>query len=541
MGPWRSAWPRSRDGWRARRRRREHERLRFLTRAFGGAFLIFIGMFARYQILGPLQADAFVRPAFSQRQKGVPITLARGNILDRHGVPLNHPVWRNAVVSFPGDDEPPVKVARSLAPGEALESLAGQPGGLVLVPEEVRYGPESLARHVVGHVRPNAYLDVRDNLGESGLEKAFQDSLAGGTPAWSGVVVTAEGEDVPGTGLRIAPPDEAPRDLRTTIDASAQRVVEEVLEERRVERGAVVLLDALTSEVLAMASRPTFDQNDPGESMSAPGAPFVNRAISAFTPGSVFKPVIASLALERGYVTPDETFTCTGEVRVGGRTVVCGSTGQGHGEVTVAEALERSCNSALIEIGLRIPPAELVEFFKRCGFGAPTGLPLDAEAAGVLPDPLRMYPGDVANASIGQGRLSATPAQVAAFFASLAADGVYRPPSLVVDGTPANEFRLITPQTSSLIQDALFLGARYGTGRLAWIPGFGCAGKTGTAETGRPPGETHAWFCGWAPVLAPKYVMVVLVEEGGDGPSVAAPIFKEIAARLLDTHARSTP
>lgn len=523
--------------------RREHERVLFLKRAFTAAFLFFVGLFVRYQILGST-GPGFVLPAFSQRQKSVAVTLARGSILDRHGVPLHCPTWGTALVRFPAvdEDEAPVKVARSLTAAQIEKALseAGE-SGLLIVPEEIRYGPGSLACHVVGHVRPNAYMDSRDNVGESGLEKTFQTTLAGGVPAWSGVVVTAEGEGVPGTGLRIAPPSQAPEDLNTTIDAAAQLVVEEELDSAGVSRGAVVVLDSRTSEVLAMASRPEFDQNRPELSLASGDAPFVNRAIAAFTPGSVFKPVIVGLALERGYVSQDETFTCTGEVQIGDRTVACGSTGRGHGVVTVREALAHSCNSALIEMGLRIPAPVLLEFILECGFGSTTGLPLDDEASGVTPTGYSLYAGDIANTCIGQGRLSVTPVQVAAFFAAIASDGVYRTPKLLPGGDDGHETRLFSTQTAALLQEALLLGAREGTGKQAWVHAIGSAGKTGTAETGRPSGATHAWFCGFSPVIAPKYVIAVFVEEGGDGPSVAAPVFREISTHLLDTHAATAP
>jgi len=247
------------------------------------------------------------------------------------------------------------------------------------------------------------------------------------------------------------------------------------------------------------------------------------------------------LALERGYVTPDEVFTCTGEVEVGDTSVACGSTGKGHGAVTVREALALSCNSALIQMGLRVPAWELLEFVKESGFGAITALHLEDEAGGVVPDACWMYAGDVANTCIGQGKLSVTPVQVAAFFAAIAGDGVYREPRLIRGGETQSEVRLFSQTTAAILQEGLLMGAREGTGRLAWVPSFGSAGKTGTAETGISRGATHAWFCGYTPVIAPRYVIAVFVEEGGDGPSVAAPIFKEIGSHLLDTHVARTP
>ncbi len=545
-------------------------RLRTLVLSSGLAFLFFVGLFIRYQVIGPLQSDRFVRPAFSQRQKGVSVTLARGNILDRYGVPLHCPTWGNALAlfpsevkdveavreivskvtgrdpflqsAFPASDDPPLKLARSLDQSQIDQVLAAQEaGGLMVVPEEQRYGPGSLACHVVGHIRANAYMDPRDNVGESGLERTFQTRLAGGSPAWAGVVSTGEGGDVPGTGLRIAPPDEIPGALYTTLDASIQRTVEKVLEDRKVQKGAVVVLDAVTSEILAMASRPVFDQNHPDEAVSQPDAPFINRAISAFTPGSVFKPLIMSLALEKGYVTPDEVFTCTGQVVVGGRKITCGSTKEGHGQVTPREALAKSCNSALIQIGLRMSPVELVEYARKCGFGGLTRVPLGDEAMGVLPDGYSMYAGDLANLCIGQGYVSVTPLQVAAFFRAIAEGGEYVRPTLVRGAAKTQPVRLFSASTAKVIQEALLQGAREGTGQLAWVPYFGAAGKTGTAETGYSSSLTHAWFCGWTPVIAPEYVISVFLEEGGDGPSTAAPIFHDIAEIILDTHANASP
>lgn len=532
-------------------------------RLFGFISLFLVGVFLRYQVVGPLDEDGFVHPAFSQRQKGVPVTLARGHILDRHGIALHCPAWETALVALPGDGldlisrreavasvlgidpahvpelplpgDSPKKLARCLEAHEIARFLdLGATCGLTVVPEELRYGRSSLACHVVGHIRTNAYLDPRDNIGESGLERAFQARLAGGEPAWAGIVATGDGGGVPGTGVRIAPPEDVPADLCTTLDAYIQRQVEDVLDGLGVRKGAAVVLDASRAEVLAMASRPVYDQAEPEAYVGREDAPFVNRAVSAFTPGSVMKPVILSFALEQGYVDVAETLVCGGEIEIGGMNIACGSSKEGHGILTPGQALAISCNSALIQIGLRLRPTDLIEYLKECGFGSSTLVHLD-EDSGVLPDPYRMYTGDIANLSIGQGYLTVTPLQVAAFFRAIAAGGEYRRPTLILGEERPGPTQLFSPRTARIIEDALFLAAREGTGKEAWVSGYGSAGKTGTAETGHPS-LTHAWFAGFTPVLAPKYVIVVFVEEGGSGPAVAAPIFREIASRILDTH-----
>jgi len=410
--------------------------------------------------------------------------------------------------------------------------LAGAEAPVAVVPIERRYGPRSLARHVVGYVKVNAYTDRADNIGETGLERRFQAELVGEVSSWVGIVATGEGSDVPGTGLRIGADRAQPADLVTTLDAFIQRETEAVLDEFGVRRGAAVVLDVASGDVLAMASRPQFDQGHPEASMDDPDAPFVNRAVSAFPPGSVFKPVIMSFALDRGYVSKDEVFHCQGQVTVGGRTIACGNTKEGHGEVRPKEALAYSCNSTLIQIGLRLDPVELIEYVRQCGFGVLTGIPLDEETTGTLPDPFRMYAGDLANFSIGQGYLTVTPLQVAAFYRAIATGGLYTRPRLILSEPASVPIRIFSQDTAEFLQSALLSATREGTATLAWVPVLGSAGKTGTAETGGQGFPSHAWFCGWTPILAPRYVICVFVEGGGDGPSVACPIFRAIASRI---------
>ncbi|HHW17634.1 MAG TPA: penicillin-binding protein 2 [Firmicutes bacterium] len=535
-------------------------RLRELIACFGAVFAFFLGMFIRYQLLGPLEENAFAESAFLQRQKGVPVSLARGYILDRHGTPLHCPYWDSALALFPEKVEDPeslrswlnglfggkldnlelagarengpFKVARELSPELIDEILKNPKPGLLVIPEEVRYGPGSLARHVVGHVRPNAYLNPGDNVGEGGLEKQYQGVLAGTVPAWAGTLVGGDGSELPGTGLRIAASPKPPADLYTTLDVDIQHAVEKVLDERRIRKGAVVVLDARTGEILAMASRPQFDQNHPEKSFNTQDAPFVNRAISAFVPGSVWKPVVLALALEKGYVGERETFLCQGKIKVGPTEIKCGHQPGGHGILSVEEALAQSCNSAFIQIALRVNPHELVDYARKCGFGEKTRIPLPEEMRGVLPDPSMMLLGDVANYAIGQGYLTVTPLQVASFFRAIVSGGKWIRPTLIL-GEKTEEREIFSEKTAVILENALLAATRHGTGQEAWVAGYGSAGKTGTAETGLPSGKTHAWFCGWAPILVPRYVVSVFVEEGGDGPGVAAPIFREILEEIL--------
>lgn len=536
------------------------DRIALALMLFGFALSYLLGLVIRYQIVSVLAGNTYVKPAFFQRQEGVPVSLARGRILDRDGIPLHSPYWNPVAAIFPGrisDEEDfvsqttaltgiaetriramldtgtsPAKILREISPGKAQAIVAKSIPGLVVIPEETRYGPCSLARHVVGHIRPNAYINPKDNIGESGLERWFQAELVGGTPAWAGTLVAGDGQELPGAGVRIGSLRDYPKDLVTTIDASIQYSVEKILDEEGIQKGAVVVLHAASGEILAMASRPQYDQNRPEDYLHVAGGPFVNRAISDFTPGSVWKPVIMALALESGCVDHDEVFECHGHIAVGSNTVRCGLSESGHGIVTAREAIAKSCNSALIQIGLRIPAGRLIEWARTCGFGQETRIPLPNECAGVLPDSRFMFSGDLANYSIGQGYLTATPLQVAAFFRSIINGGKYSAPVLI-PGSPVGERPILSASTCRFLEDALLLAALDGTAEAGWVPGFGCAGKTGTAEVEGTPPQSHAWFAGWCPIMAPEYVICVFVERFGDGPTLAAPLFSKIATQVL--------
>ncbi|HHX10866.1 MAG TPA: penicillin-binding protein 2 [Firmicutes bacterium] len=535
-------------------------RIKQVLFAFGCVFLFFLGLLANYQIIDSISGIRYIRPASLQRRESVPVALARGRILDINGVPLHYPSWHSVLAVFPskiedkqrfvdevaaltGMDEDslraildahsaPFKLLRGLPPEQIAAIMHKSIPGLVVIPEEIRYGPGSLARHVVGHIRPNAYVNPKDNVGESGLESWFQTSLAGGTSAWVGTLVTGDGSEIPGTGVRMGFTGEYPQDLLTTLDVNIQYKVERVLDQEGMGRGGVVVLDAMSGEILAMASRPQYDQNNPEEYFLLPDAPFVNRNISDFTPGSIWKTVVLALALEKGYVTPDEVFECDGRIEIGSTVIRCGSSPEGHGSITVKQALAQSCNCTLIQVGLRIPPQELIDWAVECGFGNKLHLPLSQQSAGILPEPNSMFSGDVGNFSIGQGYLTVTPVQAACFYRAVACGGKWKNPGLVA-GADFPEKTLFSGKVSQFLQEALLLSTLEGTGKAAWVPGFGSAGKTGTAEMNDGPASNQAWFVGWTPILSPKYVICVFCERSGDGPSIAAPLFRKIAEQLL--------
>ena len=526
----------------------------------GGAFIVFLGLMAYYQIVHSSFGNRYVKSAFLQRRESVPASLARGYLLDTNGVPLHYPCWHPVLAVFPSkigdkdlfakkiaalicvdenlirealeDRTTPFKITLEPSLFEMERIIGSAIPGLALVPEEIRYGYGSLARHVLGYVRPNAYLNPEDNVGESGLESWYQSVLIGGIPTWAGTFVTGEGAEIPGSGIRMGSGREHSTDLLTTLDARIQLGVEQALGESEISKGAAVVLEVETGEILALASLPQYNQNHPEDSLFLPDSPFLNRAILDFAPGSIWKPLVLTLALEKGYVAPDEIFECKGQVTVGSAVVNCALSRGGHGRVTLKEALAQSCNSAFIEIGLRIPPEELVDWALKCGFGRRLSIPLAEQSEGLLPEPGPMLDGDVANYSIGQGYLTITPLQAACFFRSIVSGGNWINPTLV-RGTGAEERVLFSDATAVFLQEALLLSTLEGIGKAAWVSGYGSAGKTGTAETEGESSLDHAWFVGWTPILAPKYVICVFCERSGTGPSLAAPLFRRIGEIML--------
>ena len=295
-----------------------------------------------------------------------------------------------------------------------------------------------------------------------------------------------------------------------------------------VESGAAVVLDVATGEILASIKHSEFDQNHPRDPLTTQVRPLSTEPCPPFLPVPHGSLSLWLWLWKKGLIDENSTFLCDGEVEIGGRTISWVTRGgPRRGDYRKPSPTRVICADPA---GPRFSSRDLVEF-ARSTFGVPTGIELPGEVSGVLPDPYLMYAGDVANFSIGQGYLQ-SPLAGGSVLPAIASGGEWRSPELIV-GAEQEVCRLFSLGTAKVLQEALLLAARQGTGREAYVPVYGCAGKTGTAETGLPSGTSHAWFSGWAPVIAPKYAVTVFVEEGGDGPGVAAPIFRDIVERII--------
>lgn len=421
------------------------------------------------------------------------------------------------------------------------------------------------AAHVLGYLGEVSRDELRsdtsglragDWIGRRGVERAYDRRLRG-EDGERVVVVDSRGLPVEEFGRRTGRAGET---LRLTIDAGLQQEAERMLAGRV---GAVVALDPRDGAVRALVSAPAYDPNLFARKLASaqwralvdnPRHPLQNRALqSAYSPGSVFKVVVAAAALAEGVVSSAHREFCGGYSTHYGRRFHCWKRG-GHGSVDLVAALEQSCDVYFYAVGQRLGIERIARYARAMGLGEATGIDLAGERAGLVPDEawsLRSrrhpwYPGETISVAIGQGALLTTPIQVARMFAAVANGGRLVTPHVVVgSATPSRPLGL-PPESLTAIRTGLerVVNGERGTARGARVPGVTVAGKTGTvqvvsqeayADTSDAPWHlrNHAWFASYAPAERPELVVVVFVEHGGKGSTAAAPIAKALYAHLF--------
>lgn len=470
-----------------------------------------------------------------------------------------NPGWKVPIADIPAEV--------SVEQNDTLSSIAG----IYREEKQARLYPRGEATgHVVGWVAPVPAEELaayrrrgyrgEEMVGIAGLEAWAEEILAG---AHGGVlsVVTAAGETV----RELAQVDAVPgRPIHTTLDRDFQEQVQEIVGDRK---GAIVVLDVDTGAVHALVSGPGFDPNifvgpeaavGRSEVLSDPRHPLFNRATQGTYPtGSVFKIVTMSAGMEEGGMDPVEsTFFCPGYWDGLGRDArkYCWKE-DGHGDIILKDALSASCNVTFYNVGKtlhELDPEILPRFGKSFGLGQSTNLEGLVEESGTIPGPewkadaldQPWYPGDTVNLAIGQGYLRVTPIQVARMMAAVANGGTLYRPFVVerIEGNQETPEQLTAPQAVgtlpisadhlTALQEGLLgvtASSTFGTAshRFAGLD-IPVAGKTGTAEAGAADAKPHSWFAAYAPANEPEIALVVMVENAGEGSTVAAPMARQV-------------
>lgn len=405
-----------------------------------------------------------------------------------------------------------------------------------------RYTDNGFCCHVIG------YINAADNVGVSGVEKSF-DSLL--TEDESKLIFqynrAGNNKFLPGGENKFVSENyNSKKGVRLTVDYDVQRICENAMKLYGIEKGAVVVMSAESGEIRAMASRPSFNQNDVSSYLDDETSPLINRAVSAYSVGSVFKLVVAAAAIDEG----EEGFEslCTGQLDIGGTVFSC-SDGTAHGKMNLSEAFAYSCNTYFIRLALRLGSEKILRMAESLGFGRGFSL-CDGfyASSGNLPQNHNITTdGMLANISFGQGGLLATPLQVASCYSAAVNGGTFIEPRLVLSyvGTNGEEeicqdtrykYRALSADKAEKLKELLINNFSMGTCVSAKPEGCTAGGKTSTAQTGwiDENGEEilHSWFSGFVSAGGEIYTVTVFREDGVSGSADCGPVFKEIAQRI---------
>ncbi len=533
-------------------------RSKFIVAALAVAFVGLAGRATYVQVIGN---DFFQRQGEVRFARTLELPANRGRVLDRNGFILATSVVAQSVWAIPEDvdkDDPKLAQAakllemtlpelkRLVANEEksfawikrqvdeplALQVQALGIKGIYLRKEYKRQYPEGeAAAHVVG------FTNVED-LGQEGVELAFQKNLSGKAGSRR-VIKDRLGRVVEDVRDAIPPVDGA--DLQLSIDSKIQYFAYQKLRDQvlahKAKAGSVVVLDALTGELLALANYPSYDPNN---RRNLTGEQLRNRALTdTFEPGSTMKPFTIGLALESGRVKPETLVdTSPGRITITGSTI---SDTHNYGTLTVEGVIQKSSNVGTTKLALQMPAREMWETFSAAGFGQKP----QVEFPGVVGGRLRPYkswrPIEQATMSYGYG-LSASLLQMARSYTVFAHNGQIIPATILKKEDPAAGVSVFSPKTAMQVRKMLAMAAGPGgTGQKAQTIGYSVGGKSGTArkQVGKSyaSGKYRSWFTGMAPIDNPRVICAVMVDEPGAGQVygglVAAPVFSETVQQAL--------
>ncbi len=534
-------------------------------------------------------APELQKAAYEQQTRDRLIAPERGDILDRNGTPIATTKTVASVSVIHAQVEEPEKVANVLSEKldldynetlekvnkrvalmriktkvdkETAEEIASLKLKGVMVDEDILrvYPYNTLAAQVIGFVG-------KDNQGIIGLESKYEEYLKGE----KGKIMTqtdGRGRELENSEqTRVAPVPGY--DLVTSIDVNLQQYAEQTIEKvvrgKSAKRGSIIIMNPQNGEMLAMASYPSFDLNEPykindaeleanWDSMSqkekndALNQMWRNFNINdTYEPGSTFKVITSAAGLQEGVVTEDSTFNCNGGRTVAGRYIKCWRSPRSHGSETFVQGVQNSCNPVFMDVAARLGSDKFYEYMIKFGFDKKTGIDLPGEAVGIMHKKDKIGPVELATMSFGQS-FQITPLQLIRAISAAVNGGRLVTPHFAMElkdetGATVKTFEYedagnpISAETSEKMKKILESVVAVGTGNKTYIPGYRIGGKTATSEKlPRKSGKYIASFCAFAPAEDPQVIAIVLVDEPQGvyyGGQVAGPVMKELLTNAL--------
>ncbi|WP_019430215.1 penicillin-binding protein 2 [Limnohabitans sp. Rim47] len=521
----------------------------------------FMGLVARAAYVQVFANDFFIRQGEVRFTRTLTLPANRGRVLDRNGMLLASSVPAPSIWANPEDMErDPAKLLElarllELTPAELTKKLKDDEKtfvwlrrqldesvvkqilalgikGVYDIKEYKRLYPEGeAAAHIVG------FTNVEDQ-GQEGVELIFQKQLSG-KPGSRRVIKDRLGRVVEDVGEAVPPVDG--EDLQLSIDSKVQffayQKLREAVLENKAKAGSVVVLDAQSGEILALANYPSYS---PDKRVNLSGEQLRNRALTdTFEPGSTMKPFAVALALEKGLVKPETPIqTAPGRITITGSTI---TDAHPHGVLTVNEVIQKSSNVGTVKMAMQMQPREMWEMYAQVGFGQKPQLPFPGVVSGRLRPYKTWRPIEQATMSYGYG-ISGSLFQVARAYTVFARDGEVVPATLMKADHQVQGVRVISAENAKAMRKMLQMAAGPGgTAPKAQTMGYSVGGKTGTAHKQEGKGyagkKYRGFFVGMAPIEAPRIVVAVMIDEPSNGRyfggDVAAPVFSQTVQQTL--------
>lgn len=561
---------------------------------FSVSFIVFL-LILRLGYLQIVKGEELKKGALEQWTKGIEIKPKRGVIYDRNGKKLAMSVSSYTVWSSPADIDKPKETAKIVAEilkmdekevyekitknqrveklkqwitkEEAVELRKANLPGIEIIDDNKRHYPYgSFASHIIG------FTDI-DNNGLYGIEKVYDKYLNGRPGKWI-KTTDAKGRQLPYGSEKLYEAEDGLSVVLTmdeTIQHFAEKAALEALIKNNAKNVSVIVMEPKTGDILAMATKPDYDPNNPREPVDEEIKNqwkdlsqeelqkrwydmWRNFTINdAYEPGSTFKIITSAAGLEENVTTPDTNFYCGGHIKgIPGANIKCWRWYNPHGSQTFTEGVQNSCNAVFVDVGRRLGNEKMLKYIKAFGFGENTGIDLTGEQAGIIPsDPKNIKEANLATMSYGHG-IAVTPIQLVTAVSAIGNGGELMKPRIVKElideeGKVVQSFKpeakrkVISEETSKTLLEILESVVSEGTGKKAYVPGYKIGGKTGTAQKvidGRyAPGKYIASFIAVAPANDPKIAVLVVVDEpsGGSyyGGTTAAPVASEVIEETL--------